>query len=116
MTDRPQSKLPQEPEYWDELAAKINDDATGPLASYAATPDDWTAVLGRQAPWLVAASAAAMLVLWLTLPARPPSMAFRWIESSLIPSEVAGTLVAGSAPPSVETLMVQFPPSEEEQR
>ena len=118
MTDRPQSKLPQEPEYWDRLTRKITDDAAGPLARYAASGDDWATVLGRHAPWLVAASVAAMLVLWLSLPARQPSPAFRWIEGSLIPSEVAATLVVGSAPPSVEALMIQFAPTgeEEEQR
>jgi hypothetical protein len=116
--DQPQSQLPQEPEYWDEMARRIGEDAAGPLAAYAASKDSWTTLLGRQAPWLVAASAAAMLVLWLTLPARQSSVAFRWIERSLVPNEMAGTLVSGAAPPSVDTLMVQFPPAidEEERR
>ena len=120
MVDPRHSKLPQEPEYWDGLAAKINDDAAATLASYAAAStdvhreDDWTAVLGRSAPWLVAASLAAMLVMWLILPPRPPSPAFVWLGDSLAPSEVAGSLVAGSTPPSVEQLMAQFPPAGEE--
>ncbi len=111
MVDQPQSQLPQEPAYWDDLARKIGEDAAGPLAAFAAIDNGWTGVLARRAPWLVAASAAAMLVLWLTLPARDSSVAFRWIESSMIPSEVAGTLISGSAPPSVDALMVQFPPA-----
>ena len=109
--DQPHSQLPQEPEYWDALARRMSDDAAGPLAAYAAGSDSWATLLGRQAPWLVAASAAAMLILWLILPPRQSSVAFRWIESSLVPNEMAGTLVSGAAPPSVNTLMVQFPPA-----
>ncbi len=116
MPDLPPSQLPQEPEYWEELAAKIRADAAGPLAGYSGVDDGWYGVLAERATWLVAASVAAMLLLWLTLPARGPSVAFRWIEGSLTPSELAGTLVSGAAPPSVDTLMVNFPPSEEEQR
>ena len=117
MADPPRSRLPEDPEYWDGLARRISDDAAGPFAAYAAGNDGWAAVLGRVAPWLVAASAAATLVLWLTLPARPSSPAFRWIESSLVPREMAGTLVSGAVPPTVDTLMVQFsPPADEEGR
>ncbi len=116
MPDLPRSPLPQEPEYWEELAGKIRADAAGPLAGYAGVDSGWYGVLAQRAPWLVAASAAAMLLLWLALPERGPSVAFRWIEGSLAPSELAGTLVSGAAPPTVEILMVQFPPSEEEQR
>ena len=116
MSDLPQSHLPQEPEYWEQLAAQIRADAAGPLADYAAVDHGWYGMLAQRAPWLVAASVAAMLLLWLALPERGPSVAFRWIESSLTPSELAGTLVSGAAPPTVEILMVQFPPSEEERR
>jgi hypothetical protein len=112
--DRPQSPLSQDPAYWEGLAEKVRADAAGPLAAYAAS-DDWTAVLARRAPWLVAASAAAMLVLWLALPPRGSSVAFGWIETSLVPSEVAGTLISGSAPPTVDSLMVHFPPAAEEE-
>ena len=116
MPELPPSPLPQEPEYWEKLEAKIRADAAGPLAAYAGVNNGWDSVLAQRAPWLVAASVAAMLLLWLALPERGPSVAFRWIEGSLTPSELAGTLVSGAAPPSVEILMVQFPPTEEEQR
>ena len=116
MPELPESQLPQEPEYWDGLADKIRMDAARPLAAYAGRGEGWDGMLARRAPWLVAASVAAMLVLWLTLPERGPSVAFRWIEGSLTPSELAGTLVSGAAPPTIDTLMIQFPPSEEEQR
>ena len=110
MADLSQSQLPQEPEYWEGLARKINADAAAPLAAYAAAEYGWYGVLARRALWLVAASAAAMLILWLALPAREDSMAFRWIAGSLAPNETAGTLISGAAPPSVDELMVQFPP------
>ncbi len=116
MPDLSRSQLPQEPEYWEKLAVKVREDAAGPLAGYARVDSGWDGMLARRAPWLVAASVAAMLLLWLALPERGPSVAFRWIEGSLTPSELAGTLVSGAAPPSVEILMVQFPPSEEERR
>ena len=111
MVDSPQSQLPQEPEYWEGLARKINADAAGPLAAYAAAEDDWIGVLARRAPWLVAASVAAMLILWFALPARDDSQALRWIAASLTPNETAGTLISGAMPPSVDVLMVQFPPA-----
>ena len=115
--DLPRARLSQEPEYWERLASSVREDAAGPLAAYAMSDPEWYAVLARRAPWLVAASAAAMLILWLALPSRGSSTTFQWIESSLTPTEVAGTLVSGAAPPSVDALMVQFPPSEaEEQR
>ena len=114
MTDLPQSQLPQEPEYWEDLARKVREDAAAPLAAYAAAHAaeecGWYDVLARRAPWLVAASAAAMLVLWFALPARESSPAFRWIATSLAPNEKAGTLITGTEPPSVDALMVQFPP------
>ena len=115
MADQPQSQLPQDPEYWEALAQKVHDDAVGPLAAYAAAGDDWASVIARRAPWLVAASVAAMLVLWLALPSNQSSAAFRWIESSLIPSEIAGTLVSGSTAPGVDTLLVQFAPATDEE-
>jgi len=70
----------------------------------------WYDVISERAAWLVGASAAAMLVLWLALPTSD-SVAFRWIERSLEPDDVAGSLIGGSAPPSVEVLMVQFYPA-----
>jgi len=125
MAELPQSRLPREPEYWEALAGKIRDDAAGPLAAYAASAiaaeagfqqEAWDAVLARRAPWLVAASAAAALVLWLALPARVPSQGVLWLERSVTPTEIAGSLVGGPAAPSVDALMVQFPPTDEGRR
>ena len=70
----------------------------------------WYGLLARRSPWLVSASAAAMLILWLALPTSDSSVAFRWIENSVAPREIAGTLIGGHAPPSVDALMVQFSP------
>jgi len=148
MREIPDSQLPRDSEYWDDLVGKIHEDAAGPLAAYAAedaeaaraaaervadaairTPgavvatdpgsgdlDAWYGELASRAPGIVAASAAAMLFLWLGLPAPVPaapesSVAFRWMERSLGPDEPAGTLVSGPAPPSVDALMVQFSPA-----
>ena len=109
----PQSQLPQEPEYWDRFARRISRDAAAPLATYARANQVWYGVLSHRAPWLVAASAAAMLVLWVTLPARESLVADRWIERFLSPDELAGSLIGGPAPPSVDALLAQFPPPEE---
>ena len=110
MAEVPRSQFPQDPEYWEQLARRIRDDASSPLAAYAAAHDDWYGLLARRSPWLVAASAAAMLILWLALPTPGSSVAFRWMEHSLAPNEIAGTLLGGPEPPSVDALMVQFPP------
>ncbi len=109
MVENPDSNLPQDPEYWTGLARRIREDAARPLAEYAAAQDVWYEVLSQRAAWLMAASAAAMVILWLALPTAD-SAAFRWMERSLAPSDVAGSLIGGSAPPSVEVLMVQFDP------
>lgn len=116
MAELPQSPLPPDLRYWEDLARRIRDDAAPPLAAYAATDTPWYDLLARRAPWLVAAAAAAMLTLWLALPARDASPALRWIERSLAPTEAAGTLIGGPQPPSVEALMVQFPPARNEER
>ncbi len=109
MAEVPRSQFPQDSEYWEQLARRIRDDASGPLAAYAAAHDGWFGLLARRSPWLVAASAAAMLILWLALPTPDSSVAFRWMEHSLAPNEIAGTLMGGPEPPSVDALMVQFP-------
>lgn len=114
MPESPRSQLPSAPEYWQALANRITDDARGPLAEYAAGPVVWYGVLARRAPWLVAASAAAMLVLWTWLPVFESSVTVQWIERSVEPDELAGTLVGGNAPPSVDALMVHFPPAFDE--
>ncbi len=110
MADVPRSQLPQDPDYWEKLAERVRGDASGPLAAYAAAHDNWYGLLARRSPWLVSASAAAMLILWLALPTSDSSVAFRWMEHSVAPNEIAGTLIGGPAPPSVDALMVQFPP------
>jgi len=115
MVDRPQSQLPQDPEYWEDLARRIRADGAAPLAAYAAVDDDWTAVIARRAPWLVAASTAAMLVLWLLLPPRDAPAGAGWIETAVSPRETAGTLISSATPPSIDALMVQFPPATDDE-
>ena len=115
MSQPPRSQLPQDSEYWDELARKIGHDAVDPLLEYAAARSAWYGVLDRRAPWFVAASAAAMLLIWLALPP-PDSSATPSLEGGLVPKEVAGTLIAGPEPPSVDVLLVQFPPPIHERR
>lgn len=104
------SPLPQEPEYWNRLAERIGRDAAAPLADYA-TAERWYGALARQAPWLVAAAAAVIVALLLTLPAAPDSSAYRWIETSLVPEEAAGSLIAGPTVPTVPELLPAFSPT-----
>lgn len=101
----PKSTLPDDTAYWDALASRIARDAESPLASHA----DWTSVLSRRAPWWLAASVAAMLALWLTLPSRV-STRTHWLELALTPHEVPGAMLGGPVPPSLEDLMSHFPP------
>ncbi len=128
MSEHPRPKLPAEPAYWDRLAAKVNDDAAGPLAAYraaagatatddasvpgSAMPPVWYDALSRRAPWLVAASVVATLVIWLALPPDETSVVLRWMEDALFPDEVAGALVGGSTPPGIDRLMAEFPPGD----
>jgi hypothetical protein len=110
----PKSPLPREPEYWEELTRRIEKDAAAPLLAYARAAEadgDWYRVLAGRAHWLVAASAAAMLFVWLVSLRAEASVAERVLERSFLPDEVAGTLVGGPEVPSVDTLMVQFPPA-----
>ncbi len=111
MAELPASPLPRSPEYWDRLARAVRDDAAGPLGAYADAHDGAYAVLARRAPWLIAASAAAMLLLWLALPVSKASVAHRWMEQAVAPRGAAGTLLAGPAPPSVDAVLVEFPPA-----
>ncbi len=112
MADVPRSQLPQDTGYWEILAQRIRVDASGPLAAYAAIHDSWYGLLARRSTWLISASAAGMLILWLSLPTADSSAALRWIEKSVAPNEIAGALIGGEAPPSVNALMVQFPPAQ----
>lgn len=116
MDGLPPSKLPRAPEYWERLAQRIRLDASGPLASYAARQDAWYEVLARCAVWLVAASAAAMLLLSLFLSAPDHSQLLGWMERSVAPNEAAGRLLGSSQPPRVEELLAHFPPPDEERR
>lgn len=113
MPNLPKSSLPEEPEYWDALARRITQDGAGPLTKYAAVQEIWVDVLARRAAWWVAASLAAMLTLWLSLPASGSPGGAAWIERSLAPHDRAGALLGGSTPPSVDELMAQFPPPPE---
>ncbi|NKB87262.1 MAG: hypothetical protein GKS06_03455 [Acidobacteria bacterium] len=111
MAERPASELPEDPGYWDELATRITQDAAGPLAGYA-QQDLWYGALARRAPWVAAASVAAILLLWLSLPGSDPGAGvFRSIERALAPDDPAGVLVAGESAPPVATLMAEFPPA-----
>lgn len=107
--DPAKSPLPTDPKYWDDLAERIAEDARAPLAQYAKRRDVWYGVLSREAPWLVAASAAALLLLWLALPEAPRAHS-SFIERAVAPREAAGSLLGGSEPPSVDELMLAFPP------
>jgi hypothetical protein len=102
------SRLPDGPDYWDALARTVLADAEQVLAGYAVQPR-WDGVLARQAPWLAAACAAAMLALSLALPAPVPPLAGAWVEDALAPDDSAGALAAGAEPPRVEILLAQFP-------
>jgi hypothetical protein len=116
MAELPPSQLPQDPKYWEQLAQRIRQDASGLLASYAAAQDAWYDLLARRAGWLMAASAAAMLLLSLALPGPDHSHLLGWMERSLTPTESAARLLGGSQPPRVEELLAQFPPPAEERR
>lgn len=113
MNELPRSPLPEDPEYWNRLAERIHADASSTLSAYAATNETWYGPLARRAPWLLAASAAAMLFLWLSLPGGSSSM-YRSLERSLAPTDVAGSLLGAPTPPSVDALMVQFAPGFDE--
>jgi len=112
MTDKPSPQLPQDPGYWDQLAHKMSADASSPLAGYASSVihvEGWYDVVARRAASVVAASMAAVLLLWFAYPPSEPSVAQQWIEHSLAPNEVAGSLLVGPQPPSVDSLVVHFP-------
>jgi hypothetical protein len=115
----PGSPLPDDPTYWNTLAQRIGGDAAAPLARYAArgqkADDRWFGLLSRAAPWLLSAAATATLLLWLALPPRAPDASMRWLEPSIAPHDDTGALIGGSLPPSVDRLMLDFPPAPTEE-
>ena len=52
-----------------------------------------------------------MAALWLWLPPSSSSAAFRWMERSLEPDDVAGMLISGARPPGVVDLLIEFAPA-----
>jgi len=108
MPDRA-SRLPDSPEYWEQLARKVRADAAGPLAAYAAAQEGWAGVLARETTWLAGIAAAAILALSIVLAKTDPALSTTWIEGALAPSESAGALIAGPEPPEIDSLLAQFP-------
>lgn len=114
MPEFTKSQLPQDSSYWEELERRIRQDASGPLARYAAAQDAWYHLLARRAPWIVTAAAAAMLIMVISLSTSVDPASVRSIEQTLAPFESSGALLVGPEPPSVEALLVSFAPSLDE--
>ena len=125
--DWPESKLPLpvESSYWNELRRQILDDASGPLAAYSraalergdtAGADDaanWYAEVSRLAPWLVAASLAAGLLLWARLPLPDSATTRSWMQRSLTRDHLAASLATPTAPPAAAVMMQLVVPIDE---
>ena len=109
MADRSHSELPDDPQYWRDLAGRIRADAEGPLARYAAADETWFEVLGQRVAWWVAATAAVVATLWLVQPtADPAAVVTAWIEASLGIDEPAVRLVAGPEAPALDELLASL--------
>ncbi len=111
----PSSSLPEDPRYWTTLERRILDDAALPLHRYAEVSAGesegdvpalhWYGEVSRHAPWLVAASLIAGLLLWARLPLPDASTTRQWMQRSLTQDHLAASLATIEAPSPVAVMM-----------
>jgi len=67
------SRLPDDPEYWDKLGARIVNDAVPTLATYREDRNEWWSVLARFSTALAVGATAAVLAAVLLFPRDEPN-------------------------------------------
>jgi len=104
-----QSRLPDDPGYWDALADRIAADAAPVLAQYQAQHGTWWSVLAHRAPALAAAAVVAVATTsFLVVGASAPGDGSPSAEvaRAIVPSDpVAQMFLAEETPPPVEALL-----------
>jgi hypothetical protein len=101
-----ESRLPEEQDYWDNLAAQITDSAE-PILRERSEADAWWQPLAKWSPAIgVAAAAAALLVALIGPPAeaQPVELSFEELFSPDDP--VSRALVAGTEVADLSTLLL----------
>lgn len=101
-----ESRLPDDPTYWDDLAARIVDSAE-PILREHRDVQAWWSPLARWSPAIgVAAAAAALLVLLFGPPesSRSPAVSFAQLLSPRDP--VAQAVVGGAAVTDISAMLL----------
>jgi hypothetical protein len=115
MNDAPErsqfeSRLPEHPAYWSDLAARITESAEPVLQSYREA-DAWWNPLARWSPAIGVAAAAAAIVAVATIPAAPasatPPPPPPSLDRLLSPDDpVARAVVGGESAMNISTMLL----------
>ena len=104
-----ESRLPEDPGYWDALAGRIAADAAQTLARLEARRGSWWSTLARGCPALAAAAAVAVAAASIALASArstTPGSPYSEVARAIGPTDEVGRLFyAESSPPTVEALM-----------
>ena len=104
-----QSRLPDEPGYWDALADRIAADAAPVLGQYYAQRGTWWASLARRCPALAAAAGLALTATSFMLAGRsapPDGSPDSQVARAIGPTDpVARLFLSEETPPRVESLL-----------
>ena len=107
-----QSRLPEDPAYWDALASRIAADAAPVLDHYLARHGTWWAFLARRSPALAAAAIlaiAATSFMLVRASAATESSPHDQVARAIGPTDpLARLFLAEEAPPRVESLLPVF--------
>ena len=101
-----ESRLPEDPAYWNNLAAGITDSA-GPILHELRIADAWWQPLARWSPAIgVAAAAAALLVVVVGPPAPPQPSDISVEELFSLDDPVARAVVSGDEIPNISAMLL----------
>lgn len=90
-----ESRLPEEPAYWNELAARITDSAE-PILRERRMPAAWWQPLARWSPAIGVAAAAAAIVAFVTIPEAAVDASRPSFEELLTPPDPIARAAFGS--------------------
>ncbi len=90
-----ESRLPEEPAYWNDLAARITDSAE-PILRERRMPDAWWQPLAWWSPAIGVAAAAAAIVAFVTIPEAAVDASRPSFEELLTPPDPIARAAFGS--------------------
>jgi hypothetical protein len=104
-----ESRMPEGPDYWDDLARRIAADAAPVLARSREGHGTWWGSLARSCPALAAAASVAVVaaaIVIASVPAALDDSPYAEVARAIGPTDqVAQLLLREPAPPAVESLL-----------